>query len=109
MAVHELNANARKHGALSGNQGRVCIWWQIGAETEPEFVMFWREKGGRKVVPATHAGFGQTVIRYMTEAALAGRVEIEYDQDGFSWHLRSPIRGVLAVQQSDDRSSHAVT
>jgi two-component sensor histidine kinase len=70
--------------------------------------MFWREKGGPTVVPPTHTGFGQTVLN-MTEAALGGRAEIDYGQDGVSWRLRSPFKGVLTVKQSDDRSSRAVT
>ena len=97
MALHELTANAQKYGALSNDQGRVCIRWHIVAGAEPEFGMFWREKGGPKVAPPARAGFGQTVIMNMTKAALGGNAEIEYGPDGVSWNLRSPIKAILAA------------
>ncbi len=98
MTLHELAVNARGHGALSSDTGRVRINWEVAAAAEPEFVMTWRERGGPAVTPPTHAGFGQKVTQTMTEAALHGRVAVEYGEAGLSWTLRAPTRGNLEME-----------
>jgi PAS domain S-box-containing protein len=93
MALHELAANARRHGALSGAAGRVDVAWELDTAAEPEFVLRWREHGGPAVTRPVLTGFGQKVIVTMTEAAVHGRVEIDYGEAGLTWRLRAPMRG----------------
>lgn len=96
MALHELATNAAKYGALSNNDGTVRIAWQITADTEPRFVMSWRENGGPKVVAPTRSGFGQIVIGRMAEASVQGVAEINYGSAGLSWNLDAPLKNALA-------------
>jgi PAS domain S-box-containing protein len=97
MALHELASNACKHGALSHPNGHVDINWKIEDSATPEFVMSWREAGGPPVVPPTRTGFGHKMIVQMTEAAVRGRVDIDYRKEGFTWRLRAPASETLEL------------
>ena len=95
MALHELATNAAKYGALSNDEGRVRISWQVSADTEPEFSMSWQEEGGPKVAAPVQMGFGQIVIGRLAEAAVQGVAEINYAPEGFSWTLSAPMKAAL--------------
>lgn len=93
MALHELATNAAKYGALSNDAGIVRIGWSITAtETESNFLMKWVEEGGPLVTAPSRKGFGQKVIVSMVEAALRGRVEVNYHQTGVCWKVLSPMQ-----------------
>jgi PAS domain S-box-containing protein len=95
MALHELATNAAKYGALSNSEGRVRITWQVTADTNPRFSMFWLEDGGPKVTAPTRTGFGQIVIIRMAEAAVQGVAEIKYEETGLCWNLSAPLKNAL--------------
>ena len=87
--------NAGKYGALSNDQGRVLISWQVISPENPMFVMSWLENGGPTVEPPTRKGFGQMVIGRMVEASVDGVANIDYRETGFSWNLCSPVADTL--------------
>ena len=60
LALHELTTNAVKHGALSGERGKIDIAWRVenGEAGELRFLMTWRESGGPPARLPTHRGFG---------------------------------------------------
>jgi PAS domain S-box-containing protein len=96
MALHELATNAAKYGALSNDDGRVRISWDVAAsETEPMFSMQWLEENGPCVVAPTRTGFGRTVIVSNTEQAVKGKVVVDYPETGLSWKLLAPVRFTL--------------
>jgi PAS domain S-box-containing protein len=95
MALHELETNAAKYGALSNSQGRVRISWQVVAAQAPSFTMRWLEEGGPKVTAPNHTGYGHVVIGRLVEAAVGGTTEIDYREDGFSWTLSAPVADAL--------------
>ena len=69
LIVHELAVNATKHGALSGDQGRIDVTWE--AEEEPGatvLTLTWRESGGPPVKPPERTGFGSDLLRRLTES-----------------------------------------
>ena len=53
--------------------------------------MSWREIGGPAVTAAGAAGFGNTVLKRMTESVLSGDVCIDYAPEGVVWQLRCPL------------------
>jgi two-component sensor histidine kinase len=95
MALHELGTNAAKYGALSDVGGRIAICWRIVDGPEPRFEMCWREEGGPKVAPPDRRGFGQLVIGPMAEAAVDGKVEIDYGETGVCWTVSAAASDVL--------------
>jgi PAS domain S-box-containing protein len=81
MVLHELGTNAVKYGALSVEQGRVAIDWQMAQAERPTLRLEWRESGGPSVGQPTRRGFGSRMI----EAALhgsEGRVEFDFRPSG---------------------------
>ena len=90
MALHELATNAAKYGALSNASGRVRIKWDHVAAVQPGFTLQWLEEGGPEVTSPNRKGFGTTVIGRMAEAAVEGKVEIEYRTLGLYWKLTVP-------------------
>lgn len=93
MALHELATNAGKYGALSNMCGCLNISWSI--DENKSFCMQWQELEGPIVTQPTTRGFGQTVIGPMVEAALNGRVVVNFRPTGVVWTLISPVESTL--------------
>ena len=89
MALNELATNAAKYGALSRSEGVVQITWRIETDGEaPCLVVVWQEAGGPSVNSPTRKGFGSLVSGSILEAALNGKVEANYAEDGLRWTMR---------------------
>ena len=96
MVIHELSTNSVKYGALSREEGRVEIVWDIDANgAEPLFSIRWTERDGPSVVAPAHRGFGTTVITKMVEMSIDGEAILEYASQGLIWKLACPLKNVL--------------
>jgi two-component sensor histidine kinase len=62
LLLHELAANALRHGALSAECGTVAVTWTLSEEPRHRLVLRWRETGGPPVTQPLKRGFGRTVI-----------------------------------------------
>ena len=100
LAVHELAANAARHGALSHPGGHLEVCWQ---ERDGEFVLTWSESGAPEQ-PATPdggaadgltegftEGLGLRIVRASVEAQLCGRIAFERRPDGLSCTINAPV------------------
>lgn len=85
MVFHELVTNATKYGALSTNDGRIDLTWEMRGDDG--YSVSWRESGGPAVVKPERRGFGS----FITETAIAleagGSVSMDYAPDGVVWCL----------------------
>lgn len=89
LALHELAANAEKHGALKGPHGSVNVAWR--ATTSGELSLVWRESGGPTVVEPRRRGVGAMVIeRAMRQ--LGGQAAYEWRPEGLEVRLLAPLR-----------------
>jgi len=88
MALHELATNALKYGALSDENGKVAIRWQVAGG---QFAIDWQETGGPAVTSPDRAGFGTNVICDFPATALDAGAALEYLPEGVHWHLESPL------------------
>lgn len=95
LAIHELAANAARHGALSSPSGRVGVDWERDRD-ENRFVMRWRESGGPPVRPPAQEGFGSRLLQRVVASDLDGDVALRFEPAG----LNCVIRGRLAVQDN---------
>lgn len=96
MALHELSTNAGKYGALSDDQGRIDIAWQLLPAAAPDrLVMTWAESNGPPVVQPTRNGFGSMVTDKMVKLSLGADVVTDFAPSGFSWQLECPLRNVV--------------
>jgi two-component sensor histidine kinase/CheY-like chemotaxis protein len=96
MVIHELSTNTVKYGALSGDEGRIDIGWEIDSRgAEPVFLIRWTESNGPPIMAPTHRGFGTTVVTKMVEMSLDGETDLDYTSTGLIWRLACPLRNVL--------------
>jgi two-component sensor histidine kinase/CheY-like chemotaxis protein len=96
MVVHELSTNTVKYGALSGEEGRIDIGWEIDSSgAEPVFSICWTERNGPPIAAPTHRGFGTTVVTKMVEMSLDGETVLDYSSTGLIWRLACPLKNVL--------------
>ena len=91
LALHELATNATKHGALSGERGRVEVGWSVEDDAGGgRFHLSWEEEGGPPVTTPVRRGFGARVIGRAVEAAFQGEVRADYAPEGLRWTLTAP-------------------
>jgi PAS domain S-box-containing protein len=76
LALHELATNAMKHGALSQDEGRVCLRWRT--EASGLTTMEWVETGGPSVVepPIEKRGFGTRLLERALASDLGAGTEV---------------------------------
>lgn len=99
MALHELAANAIRHGALSVESGQVEVSWGVEDDEQGSFWLEWREAGGPVVLPPERYGFGSTILQRLTGQSVGGRVIQSFDPSGMRWKLIAPTAVVLVADQ----------
>ncbi|SMC34858.1 PAS domain S-box-containing protein [Fulvimarina manganoxydans] len=92
LALHELLANARRHGALKESKGHVVLAWQLESE---RFTLTWREKDGPIPHPREKVGFGTRLITRQIEASLDGTARLEFQPHGLFWQIIAPAETVI--------------
>jgi len=95
MLVHELATNAVKYGALSVDEGRVRLNWQLGGN---EVVIDWREEGGPAVLPPQRSGLGAGLLR---SQGLIRRVDLDFDAAGVHCVIVAPCTRAQAAHRQD--------
>jgi two-component sensor histidine kinase len=105
LIVHELCTNAAKYGALSNATGEVLAEWSVGGSGPDAYMDFaWQERGGPPVEPASHQGFGLSLINAMGSTPTEEPV-ISFARSGFSCRIRVPLNTIRP--NSYDRLSAA--
>jgi two-component sensor histidine kinase/putative methionine-R-sulfoxide reductase with GAF domain len=93
IAVHELVANALKHGALSVPAGRVAIHWEVAGAADDVLRLDWTEMDGPppRGAPTKH-GFGSRVLDGILRRQLGGAVDMEWREGGLICRIELPLR-----------------
>lgn len=90
LALHELAANATRHGALSRPGGEVEVAWSLGDDGVATFD--WRESGGPQVTPPTpdRRGFGMRLLErgLAHDLGPGAEVRLTFPEDGMRAALR---------------------
>lgn len=90
LAIHELATNAAKYGALSNEDGRIHVTWEL---ISPELAeVRWREEGGPPVVEPSTRGFGRDLIERIVAQELRSGVDLRFKPEGVECTLRVPVR-----------------
>jgi len=80
LILHELATNATKYGAWSDAKGVVELSWRrLRHNGTPHIGLIWRERGGPKVKPPEHTGFGSQLIQH---GAPNSNVDLEFNPNG---------------------------
>ena len=97
LALHELESNAIKYGALSDDVGSVHIEWSISpADAKNWLQLEWREENGPPVLRPNRSGFGTKLISSVTGRRLGGAAECQFQPEGFRWILLASAEGLAS-------------
>lgn len=93
LLMHELSTNALKYGALSADEGRVAVRWEVCAGSEgDDLVLRWQESGGPPPRAPERRGFGSRLIE-MGLTGTGGSV-LHYPSTGFEAEFTAPLNQV---------------
>ncbi|MGK6320484.1 PAS domain S-box protein [Sphingomonas sp. DT-204] len=91
MALHELGTNAVKYGALSDENGRIDLGWDlVEGDGDTCLRLRWREFDGPPVAPPTRAGFGSRMLERALRSE-RGNARIEFPPEGVSCTIEMSI------------------
>lgn len=93
LAIHELGANAMRHGALSkANPGQVWIDASLAPNASglPDLVIEWRESGLHTGSTTALPRFGTLVLERIVPLSVGGSADYTIDDDTVSYRLRVP-------------------
>ena len=103
LVLHELAANAERHGALSVPDGSVCITWSIVGGGNAKMVHFlWEEKGAPAVMERERSGFGVLIMEHAVTHNLNASGKLEFGPAGVQYRLKV-ARVELAEDNGDER------
>jgi PAS domain S-box-containing protein len=93
LALHELATNARKHGALSTDQGRLRIGWHVEqVRGDPCLLLSWIEERAVCVaVKRDRRGYGRELIERALPYSLNTETRYELDEAGLRCTIAIPL------------------
>ncbi|MEO0031548.1 MAG: hypothetical protein RIS94_1306 [Pseudomonadota bacterium] len=101
LAIHELATNAAKYGALSVQDGRVRVFWELLGEDRAR--IRWEESEGPRLDPDARRkrGFGTDLIEKIVAHELRNPVDLRFDAGGVHCTLIIPVRrrGSFAIRE----------
>jgi two-component sensor histidine kinase len=91
-ALHELAANAIKHGSLSRPKGQLELNWTVSrTERGMTLMLDWVEKNGPPARQPRRVGFGSRLIGLVIERQLNGEVHRSFSRHGLTVHMVVPL------------------
>jgi PAS domain S-box-containing protein len=91
-ALHELTANAIKHGSLSRPQGRLEVKWSTAPTRRGlTLTLDWSERNGPPARRTRRSGFGTRLINLVIARQMNGEVHTAYGREGFSARMVVPL------------------
>jgi two-component sensor histidine kinase len=91
-ALHELAANAVKHGSLSRPRGQLELSWTVSrTQRGMTLALDWVEQNGPPARQPRRLGFGSRLIGLVIERQLNGEVHRTFSRSGLSVHMVVPL------------------
>ena len=92
MALHEMTANAVRHGALGHADGRLEVTWSLREEAGARRLRWtWNEHDGPPVALPTREGFGIGLLRQLLAYQAGADVDVDFDPDGLRITVEMPL------------------
>jgi two-component sensor histidine kinase len=89
--LHELAANATRHGALSRPEGRLRLSWRLDPAASL-FRLDWAESGGPGLDgPPGHQGFGSRALEASVRRQLGGELRQHWLAEGLRCEIALPL------------------
>ena len=95
LAIHELATNARKHGGLSREEGRLDVKWRV-RETNGRgrrLALEWKETGASAAIelPQGRRGYGRELIERALPFALGAKTTYDLRPEGAHCTIDLPL------------------
>ena len=91
-ALHELAANAIKHGSLSRPKGQLDLHWSVKrTQRGMTLTLDWVEKNGPPARRPRKVGFGTRLIDLVIERQLNGEVTRSFSRKGLAVKMLVPL------------------
>ncbi len=91
-ALHELAANAIKHGSLSRPKGQLDLHWSVDRTQRGMTLMLdWVEKNGPPARRPRRTGFGTRLIDLVIQRQLNGEVTRTFSRKGLTVKMQVPL------------------
>lgn len=87
VTLHELAANAEKHGAWSTDDGSVKVTWAAEGPEDRDLVVTWFENGGPDASHPSNTGSGNAIIDRLIKHA-DGTITREWKPEGLEVTIR---------------------
>ncbi|HHA2817952.1 TPA: sensor histidine kinase [Stenotrophomonas maltophilia] len=104
LAIHELASNALRHGALTHEDGRIEVSWNLQIQQgQPWLGLHWCERHAEVQdweVPHQR-GLGRALIEQRVPYELAGSGELRFAPQGLDAWIRFPLRERDSLLQTD--------
>lgn len=107
LAVHELAANAARHGAFSRRGGGVHVSW--APATDGGIDLVWREAGGPRVDAPGPRGFGSALIERALAMETGGSARLRFLPDGLVCDIHLPASSIETVAAGQDSPADITT
>ena len=92
LALHELAANALRHGALSRPAGRLAVEWRTETRAHgAEWLLVLWQESGVALPPPGPSGYGREVIERALPYQLDARVTLDFAPDGLRCRVELPL------------------
>ena len=91
LVLHELTTNAKRHGALSSDAGRVELSWNVETSPQSGLRLVWQEHDGPVVTEQRQTGLGSRLIERGLDKVLNSEVRVEFAQDGVKAEIWMPL------------------
>ena len=97
LVIHELATNARKHGALAGEHGRLDVTWRLReaeGDEPPRLALEWVESGAGPLTggaPPGRRGYGRHLIERALPYALGATTAFELRPHGVRCAIELPL------------------
>lgn len=94
LALHELATNARKHGALAVEHGKLSIVWKVRSTKEgKQLTVEWTETGiaAPSQSPSQPHSFGRTLIERVLPMSLGARTDFQLTSEGLRCSIELPL------------------
>jgi PAS domain S-box-containing protein len=98
LALHELSTNAAKYGALSVEEGKVSIRWDVNGD---RLRLVWAEQGGPPVTTPARRGFGSRLIERGLAADLGGTARIGFEPTGVTCTIDASLSAAQTAEPRD--------
>ena len=106
LAMHELATNAVKYGALSSENGRIVVTWNLdGSDGDVRLKLEWRESGvALDATRPRRKGFGMELLESTLMYELSAKTTLDFHREGLICTIDLPLTERVAVAASPERA-----